>query len=73
MQARHSKGDSVSRSLPAKQVADPEVDYTGSSSPSAKESTELQDPLIVDPLDSAPPVASAGYPPSPLAVMKTKN
>ena len=41
--------------LPAKQVSNPEVDDMGSSSPSAKEQAELQDPLNVDPLDSAPP------------------
>ena len=48
-QARHSKGDSASGSSPAKRVAGPEVADTGSSSPSAKESTEPQDPLNVDP------------------------
>ena len=52
--ARHSKGESASASSPAKHAANPEVDDTGSSSPSAKEQAELQDPLNMDPLDSAP-------------------
>ena len=60
--SRHSKGDSASGSSPAKQVADPEVADTGSSSPSVKESTELQDPLNVDLLDSAPPIAFGRLP-----------
>ena len=39
--ARHNKGESASGSSPAKQVANPKVDDTGSSSPSAKEQAEL--------------------------------
>ena len=53
-QARNSKGESVSTSLPTKQVSNPDVDDTGSSSPSAKEQAAFQDPLNVEPLDSAP-------------------
>ena len=60
--ARHNKGDSASRSSPAKHVADPEVADMGSSSPSTNESTELQDPLNVDLLDSAPPLAFGRLP-----------
>ena len=60
--ARHSKGESISVSSPTKQVSNPEVDDTGSSSPSAKEQAALQDPLNVEPLDSAPPSELGGLP-----------
>ena len=53
--AQHSKGESVSASLPTKQVSNPEVNDTGSSSSSVKEQTALQYPLNVEPLDFAPP------------------
>ena len=53
--ARHSKGDSALASSPAKQVSNPEMDDTGSSSPSAKEQAALENPLIVEHLSSAPP------------------
>ena len=53
--ARHSKGDSSSASSPVKQVSNPEMDDTGSSSPSAKEQAALENPLVVEPLSSAPP------------------
>ena len=52
----HNKGDSASGSSPAKRVADPEVANTGSSLPSANESTDPLDPLNMDPLDSALPM-----------------
>ena len=60
--ARHNKGDSASASSPTKHVADPEVTDTGSSSPSVKESTELQDLLNVDPPDSASPLTFGRLP-----------
>ena len=72
-QRRHNKGDSASGSSPAKRVADPEVTDTGSSSPSGKESTEPQDPLIVDTLALHRPWILAGFLPSPLVVRMTKN
>ena len=52
--AQHNKGDSASASSPAKQVSNPEIDDTRSSSPSAKEQAALEDPLIVEPLSSMP-------------------
>ena len=53
--ARHGKGDSASASSPTKQVSNPKMDDTGSSSPSAKEQAVLDNPLVVEPLSSAPP------------------
>ena len=53
--ARYSKGESGSASSPTKQVSNPEVDDTGSSSPSAKEQATLENPLVIEPLSSVPP------------------
>ena len=59
--ARHSKGDSASASSPTKQ-SNPEMDDTGSSSPSAKVQATLNNPLVVEPLDSAFPTEFARLP-----------
>ena len=59
--ARHSKGESASASSPTKQ-SNPDTDDTGSSSPGAKEKATLQDPLNVEPLDSAAPPVFARMP-----------
>ena len=53
-QAWYSKGESGSASSPTKQ-SNPEVDDTGSLSPSAKEHATLDNPLVIEPLSSAPP------------------
>ena len=53
--ARYSKGDSSSASSPVKKVSNPEMDDTGSSSPSAKEQAALDNPLVIEPLSSTPP------------------
>ena len=52
--AQYSKNESASASSPTKQ-SNPEMDDTGSSSPSAKEQTKLDNPLVVEPLNSALP------------------
>ena len=59
--ARHSKGEYGSASLPTKQ-SNPEMDDTGSSSPSAKGEATLNKPLVVEPLDSALPTDFARLP-----------
>ena len=59
--ARHSKGESGSASSPTKQ-SNPDMDDTGSSSPSAKGEATLNKPLTVEPLDSAAPPAFARLP-----------
>ena len=59
--ARYSKGESGSASSPTKQ-SNPKVDDTGSSSPSAKEQATLDNPLLVEPLSSAPPSEFARLP-----------
>ena len=64
--ARYSKGESVSASSPTKQ-SNPKVDDTGSSSPSAKEQATLDNPLVVEPLSSAPPSEFARLPSISLA------
>ena len=53
--ARHSKGDSGSSSSPTKQVTNSDMDDMGSFSPSVKEQAGLENPLVVEPLSSAPP------------------
>ena len=60
-QARYSKGESGSASSPTKQ-SNPEMDDTGSSSPSTKEQATLDNPLVVEPLDSALPTEFARMP-----------
>ena len=64
--ARYSKGESGSASSPTKQ-SNPEMDDTGSSSPSAKEQATLDNPLVVEPLDSALPTEFARMPSVSLA------
>ena len=59
--ARYSKGEPGSASSPMKQ-SKPEMDDTGSSSPSAKEQAALNNPLVVEPLDSAFPTEFARLP-----------
>ena len=59
--ARYSKGESASASSPTKQ-SNPEMDDTGSSSPSAKGEATLNKPLVVEPLDSAFPPEFARLP-----------
>ena len=63
--ARYSKGES-SASSPTKQ-SNPEMDDTGSSSPSAKEQTTLDNSLVVEPLNSALPSEFAQLPSVSLA------
>ena len=64
--ARYSKGESDSASSPTKQ-SNPEMDDTGSSSPSAKEQATLDNPLVIEPLSSAPPSEFARLPSVSLA------
>ena len=64
--ARYSKGESGSASSSTKQ-SNPEMDDTGSSSPSAKEQATLDNPLVVEPLSSALPSEFARLPSVSLA------
>ena len=55
-QKRPRQGDSAASSPSRHTTALEDDDDTGSSSPSARESNDPQEPLSVDPLDSAPPL-----------------